>query len=78
MTGLISLDFFDGFLEKTVQLRSGGYKLVGKLKAAERLSTDRHPPLILILENLGNVSIIRGCQTVGIVKQPKPAKEAKI
>ena len=61
LNGTIDIRMFEGFLEKTVLVKAGGYRILGILKAVERSPIDRHPPLILVLENHGNLAIIRGC-----------------
>lgn len=74
MTGLISLTMFEKFLEKTVLVESGGYRIPGILKAVERSPIDRHPPLILVLENHGSLAIIRGCFLIATRENAKRSK----
>ena len=66
---IIGLDMFQVFLEESVVIESGGYKIYGTLRRVERSCLPRHPPLILILENQGTLRIVRGCVSVRTVRK---------
>jgi len=74
----IAVDIFDMFIGKTVVVETGGYRILGTLKAVERSYLPRHPPLFLILENQGSLQIVRGCVSVGTVRKPRNNKEEKM
>jgi hypothetical protein len=68
---------FQIFLGKKVLVEAGGYRILGILKAVERSPIDRHPPLVLIVENQGSLRIVRGCVSVRTVKKLGNNKEEK-
>ena len=74
---IIDLKMFHAFLGRFVLVETGGYKILGTLRAVERSPIDRHPPLILVLENHGSLQIVRGCVSVRTVKKLGNNKEEK-
>lgn len=77
MNKLIDANMSQIFLGKKVLVEAGGYRIPGILKAVERSPIDRHPPLILILENQGSLRIVRGCVSVRTMRKLGYDKEER-